>query len=134
MQLADFADCIGTCTGNDKIGSSQQVTKFFFDEFILYITGDIIQFLLRLAFSAKMNNLEIFQKFRKNLTDIVVYRSCAETAANNHNYWLVSSETTEFTTSVRISGKKFLTDRSSGKNCFVSRKIIDSFREVTAYF
>lgn len=55
----NFADCIGTCTGNDKIGSSQQVTKFFFDEFILYITGDIIQFLLRLAFAAQMDNLEI---------------------------------------------------------------------------
>lgn len=81
-----------------------------------------------------MDNLEFFQKFRENLADIIIDRSSSQTSTDDHKYRLVSSETTEFATVFRISGKKFLADRSSCKNCFVSRKIGDCLRKITADF
>ena len=53
-----FAECenftygIGTCTGYNEICSSKKIAKFFFDEFILHITGHIVERFVSFAFAA----------------------------------------------------------------------------------
>ena len=86
------------------------------------------------ALSAKMDNLEFFQKFRENFAYIIIDRGCAKTAADDHKYRFVSCETTEFASGFGTSGKKFLADWSSCKNGFVCRKICNCLRKITADF
>ena len=44
-----------------------------------------------------MNHLEILQKFRKDLADMIINRGSTKTAADDHEDWLIGSETTELT-------------------------------------
>ena len=132
MKFADFTDCVSACAGDHDISHGKQIRKLVLDIFILDVSGSTVERFIGFSLSAEMNNLEFLQKFREDLADIIIDRSSSQTTTDNHKYRFVSSETTEFTTVFRISGKKFLADRSSCKNCFVSWKIGDCLRKITA--
>ena len=134
MKSTDFADCIRACTGDHDIGQCEEIREFFLDVFVLYITFSTIERLIHFAFAAEMDDLEFFQKFRKDLADMVVDRGCTEASADYHKDRFVGSESAELSAGFFVTFQKFLTDRSTGEDCLVCRKTADCLRKVTAHF
>jgi len=122
VKSTDLTDCIRACTGDHDIGQREEIRELFFDVFILYITFSTIERLIHFAFAAEMDNLEFFQKFRKNLADMVVDRGCTEAPADYHKDRFVGSESAELSAGFFVTFQKLLTDWSTGKDCFVCRK------------
>ena len=81
-----------------------------------------------------MNNLEFFQKFRKNFPYIFIYRSSTETAADYKQNRLLGSEAAVCAGAFLVSVKKLLADRRSGKDCLILGKTVYCFREVASDF
>ena len=92
MKGTDLADRIGACTGNHNIGQCEEIRKLFLDVFVLYIPFGTLEGLVHFALAAEMDDLELFQKFRKDLADVVIDRGCTETSADHHKDRFVGSE------------------------------------------
>ena len=67
------------------------------------ISGSTGQFFVHFSLTAQMNHLEILQKFRKDLADMIINRGSTKTAADDHEDWLIGSETTELTAGLFIT-------------------------------
>ena len=103
MESTDLTDCISSCTGDHNVCQGKEIRQFIFDIFVLNISGSIGQFFVHFSFTAQMDHLEILQKFRKDLADMIINRGSTKTAADDHEDWLIGSETTELTAGLFIT-------------------------------
>ena len=81
-----------------------------------------------------MNDLKLFQKFRKGIADGLVDSHRTKASPHNHKDWFFFVESGHGKGRSFASLTKFLTDGASGENGFAFRKIRNGFREVTADF
>ena len=80
-----------------------------------------------------MDDLKIFQKFRKIAAHGIIYSNGAETSADHEDHWLFGSKTSKAPCLFSIPFKKFLTDRGSCQNCLVGGKKFHCLREIAAH-
>ena len=80
-----------------------------------------------------MDDLKIFQKLRKRFADCLIDGSRTKAAADYHDNRLVGCKPTQIQSRDLISLFQLLSDRRSGKNCFVLRQEFQCLRKIAAY-
>ena len=105
MKGAEFADRVGTCSGDYDIGQCEKIRKFLFDVFVLYIAFGSLKRFIHFALTAEMDYLEVFQKFRKDLANVFIYRCCTQASADNEQYWFIFCEIAETSACFFVTGK-----------------------------
>ena len=133
-KCADFTDCIGAGTGDDKVCQGKKIRQFLFDILVLHVAFGMFQGWIDLVFAAQVNDLEIFQKFRKDLTDRTVDGNGSQAASDDQNDRFFRGEAAEFQRLKLIAGEQLLADRGSGQNRLVRRQTVHGFRKITADF
>ena len=132
MKFADLTDCVSACAGDHDISHGKQIRKLVLDIFILDVSGSTVERFISFSFSAEMNNLEFLQKFREDLGTLSLTEAAPRLPPITISTGLSPVKPQNLRPFSGISGKEFLADRSSCKNCFVAGKIGDCLRKITA--
>ena len=109
------------------------MAEWFIHILILNISFGADERLIQIAFSADMYYLIGFQKLRKNAADSLIDRDGAETSADDQNYWAIGRKMGVLESRQTIPVQKLFTDRGTGQNRLIFRKIFKCFRKVAAY-
>ena len=78
----------------------------FFDILVLHVAFGMFQGWIDLAFAAQVNDLEIFQKFRKDFTDRTVDGNGSQAASDDQNDRFFRGEAAEFQSLKLIAGEQ----------------------------
>ena len=134
LQCQKLADRIGSGSGDDQIAQGKEIRQLFLHIFELQIAWSAFQRFVQLSLAAQMDDLPVFQKFRQCIADCFVHCGSTKTSAHDHQNWSVSRKSSELQCCFAASFRKLFTDGTAGENCFLRWKILQSLREVAAYF
>lgn len=81
-------DCVGSGAGDDKGGEREQIGKFLIGILKLGITGDGIQGSVHISLAAQVNDIVIFNQFRKQIPDGGIDGTGAAASADDQKCWL----------------------------------------------
>src|SRR5699024_6288645 len=88
----------------------------------------IVQF----TFSAKVDNLEVLQQFRKDLADGIIDGRRAQTAADDENHRFIGGKASKFQGADGVTCQQLLADGRTCQYSLALRQKFHGFREIAA--
>ena len=94
----------------------------------------MIQRVVQIPLPAQVDYLPVFQQLRQSFPDFCVHKYRSLAASDDHQHRLFPVKTAEFSSSVRVTVQKFLTDGRSRHKSLALRQTVPCFRKITADF